>query len=166
MRLSFLFQGRPEAPAAMNRIVVVCAVIFLIFVLGIGGLFGYAAFTGPALDVSSKAYVDEAVPKIIANWSVDELLQRGGPRIRDSIDLEQLGSVFGRLRTLGPLVSYDGAQGTARMSFTPSDGRVVGAVYLARARFERGRAEIRISLLQIDRQWRIQTFAVKSPALK
>ena len=64
------------------------------------------------------------------------------------------------------MVSYDGAKGTSRMAFTPSDGRVVGAVYLARASFEKGRAEIRVSLLQIGGQWRIQSFSVDSPVLR
>jgi hypothetical protein len=150
----------------MNRIVVAFGALFLVFVLSIGALIGYAAITGPQLDRSSKAYVDEAVPKIIATWSVDELLSRGSPGIRDTVDMERLRSVFGQLSALGRMVSYDGAKGTARMAFTPSDGKVVGAVYVARATFEKGRAEIRISLVQLAGQWKIQNFSVSSPALQ
>jgi hypothetical protein len=149
----------------MNRVVAAVAALFLVFLVTVAGLIGYAAVVGPELDASSKAYVDEAVPRIIANWSVDELLSRGAPRIRDTVDLEQLRAVFGRLSALGPMVSYDGAKGTSRMAFTPADGRVVGAVYLARATFEKGRAEIRVSLLQVGGQWRIQGFSVNSPLL-
>jgi hypothetical protein len=149
----------------MNRIVVVCAALFLVFFLTIGGLIGYAAITGPKLDASSKAYVDDAVPKIIATWSVDELLRRGAPRIRDTVDMDQLRGVFGQLSALGRLRSYDGAKGTSRMAFSPSQGKVVGAVYLARATFENGQAQIRISLVQLGGQWRIQAFSVDSPML-
>lgn len=150
----------------MNRTVVVCIALFGFFVLTIGALIGYAAMTGPQLDVSSKAYVDDAVPKIIATWSVDELLSRGSPRIRDAVDLDQLRDVFGRLSALGRLVSYDGAKGTSRMAFTPSDGKVVGAVYLAKATFEHGHAQVRISLVQVAGQWRIQAFSVDSAVLR
>jgi len=149
----------------MNRVVVAFGGLFLVFLVTLGGLMGYAAVTGPDLDASSKAYVDDAVPRIIANWSVDELLSRGAPRIRDTVDMGQLRAAFGKLSALGPMVSYDGAKGTSRMAFTPAEGKVVGAVYLARATFEKGRAEIRISLLQVGGQWRIQGFSVNSPVL-
>ena len=60
----------------MNRVVAAVAALFLVFLVTVAGLIGYAAVVGPELDASSKAYVDEAVPRIIANWSVDELLSR------------------------------------------------------------------------------------------
>jgi hypothetical protein len=154
------------AGTPMNRVVVVVGGLLLVLLVTVGGLIGYAAVTGPALDASSKAYVDEAVPRIIANWSVDELLSRGAPRIRDSVDMGELRAAFEKLSGLGRMVSYDGAQGTSRMAFTPSDGKVVGAIYLARATFEKGRAEIRISLLQVDGRWRIQSFSVNPQALR
>jgi hypothetical protein len=147
------------------KVVLAFSALFLVFLVTVGGLIGYGAVTGPGLDASSKAYVDDAVPKIIADWSVDELLSRGAPRIRDTVDMNQLRAAFGKLSTLGRMVSYDGAKGTSRVAFTPTDGRVVGAVYLARATFEKGRAEIRISLLQVGGQWRIQGFSVASPVL-
>lgn len=149
----------------MNRIVTVFLGLFLVVVLTVGGLIGYAMWNGPRLDASSKAYVDDALPRIMAHWSVDELLERGAPRIRAESDRARLRETFGRLAALGQLLTYDGAKGTSRMAFTPADGEVIGAVYLARATFEHGRAQVRVSLIQDHGRWLIQTFSVQSPVL-
>lgn len=149
----------------MKKIIYGFGVVFLFLLLVGAVLVGYMAIIGPRLDASSKDYVDKTVPKIVATWSVDELLGQGCARFKQGVSDAQLRQIFVKLSTLGSLVTYEGSKGDARVNFSPKDGRVVMAAYQAKARFERGDATINITLLQVDGQWQILGFYVLSPAL-
>ena len=49
----------------MKRFLSIIGGLFLVLVLFVAGLFGYAAYQGRGLDASSKAYVEENIPAII-----------------------------------------------------------------------------------------------------
>jgi hypothetical protein len=137
--------------------------IFFVVLLGVGGLIAYLANAGAALDTSSKAYVDEAVPAIVARWSKEQLAMRAAAQFRAAASDQQLTQVFAKFSQLGALKTYDGSKGESHTSLTPQQGKVVTAAYLANATFEKGPAQISVRLVQADGQWQILHFAVNSP---
>jgi hypothetical protein len=130
---------------------------------GIG--FFVLARNGEALDKMSKAYVDDSVLAIAANWNVDELWKRAGPRLRASVKREDLRNLFDALGgALGQMAEYDGSAGQATMSVVNAQS-TVGASYIANARFRKGEAAISVALVKVGDAWMIEGFHVNSPAL-
>jgi hypothetical protein len=136
----------------------------LILLLAIAGFIGYGMIVGGKLDARSKAYVDESVPAIVSNWSVDELKKRESPQFRDVTSDEELARVFQKFSVLGPLQKYEGCEGASRVNINQS-GRHITAEYVARATFQNGKAEIDINLILNDGVWQILGFRVTSDAL-
>jgi hypothetical protein len=132
--------------------------LIVIAVLGIG--IGVAIYKGTALDRESKAFVDEAVPAIVATWSRQQLLDLATPELREKLEADN--GLFDAFSRLGPLVEYEGAKGQATMSYTTSSGSIVSASYVAKARFKNASATIRIGLTKQDGRWMIHGFYVDS----
>ncbi|MCE0496957.1 MAG: DUF4339 domain-containing protein [Methylacidiphilales bacterium] len=141
----------------------VIGAILLGLLVVVGAFIGYTAYVGNGLDKSSKDYVDEAIPAIVTNWSQEELTKRESKAFQQAVTDEQLTKLFTLFHRLGALKSYDGCKGEANMNYTPSVGKVITAVYLGRATFDNGEAEIKIGLIQEDGVWKIQAFNVNSP---
>ena len=140
--------------------------IIAVLVAAIGaGFVGVAAYKGRALDRSSKAYVDAALPKIVSSWSKVELTNRMYPPMRGTVDPVQLSLVFDRYRLLGALKSIEGAKGEALITYNTKNGKEIVANYMAKASFENGPADIKISLRQANGKWWITGLHVVSGAL-
>jgi hypothetical protein len=54
----------PIGEVQLKRILSIVGGLFLVLVLVVAGLAGYAAYQGQGLDASSKAFVEENVPAI------------------------------------------------------------------------------------------------------
>ena len=147
----------------MKTALSIVGIVFLILLVLALGFFGFVAYEGYKFDASSKAYVDENVPAIIANWSKDELIKRESPQLRKAVSDDELAALFGKFNALGSMQSYDGAKGDANMNVTPSNGLQVTASYVAQATFQNGKAEIKIKLIQVDGTWQILGFHINSP---
>jgi hypothetical protein len=147
----------------MKTALSIVGIVFLILLALALGFFGFVAYEGNKFDASSKGYVDESVPAIVANWSKDELIKRESPQLRKAVSDDDLAALFSKLGALGPMQSYDGAKGDANMNVTPGSGLQVTAAYVAGATFQNGKAEIKINLIQIDGAWLILGFHVNSP---
>lgn len=137
--------------------------IFLVLILIVGGCIAYMALVGGKLDASSKAYADKAVSAIASTWSEDELIARESPQFKKAASREELDQLFKKFRELGPLQSSEEIRGDAKVNFTTTDGKVVTAVYVEKATFQNGKAEITITLIQNDGLWQILGFRVNSP---
>ncbi len=122
----------------MKKFLSILGGIFLVLVIIVAGLFGYAAYQGRALDASSMAYVDENIPAIVSTWSKEELLKRASPQLLKIINEQpaQLDRLFQKLSKLGAMRSYDGAKGDSNVSYTTQNGKVTTASYIATAKFE------------------------------
>jgi hypothetical protein len=146
----------------MRRFLLILGTLTLVFivvaVIGVGILF----YKGNALDAESKAFVDRAVPAIVANWDRKQLLELASPELQQKVRPEELNALFTSLSRLGHLVEYVGATGDARMSYNLGSGGTLTASYLARARFENGAAMIRLNLIKRDGDWMINYFYVDS----
>lgn len=143
----------------------ILGIIFVALVVVVGGLVGYAAYTGGQLDVSSKAYVDAAVPAIVANWSERELTARATPQLLQATKPEQFTKLFKWFGTLGSMKKYCGSKGDSNVFVSPQ-GKTVSAKYVACAQFEKGEASIQVTLIQNKvKKWEIAGFYVNSQAL-
>ena len=143
----------------IKKPVIIGAVLLLIVCGGIG----YFFFAGSALDRSGKAYVDEAVPAITTAWLPHELVKRESPAFLKATSDAQLVKLFDAFRRLGALKSYGGCKGEATVTNTPNAGKVITGIYVAQTTFEKGQAQIKVSLIQLNGQWKIQGFNVDSP---
>lgn len=150
----------------MKKALQVFGIIFLLALIAVGSLIGYAAYTGRQLDSSSQKYVDAAVPAIVSNWSESELKARAAPQLLQASSPEQLTKIFSWLSSLGPMNKYCGSKGESNTFISPQQGKVVSARYVACAQFEKGEAMINVTLLQQEnKSWLIAGFNVNSPAL-
>jgi hypothetical protein len=139
--------------------------IFLLVLLLIGACVGYGFWKGPVLDKESKAYVDAAVPVIVARWDKQELGKRASPELIESAKHEDVTGFFLQLsRRFGALIHYDGSLGDSRIAFTPK-GLLITARYTAKARFARGSAVIQVSLIKHGEDWQFMGFVVDPPVV-
>jgi hypothetical protein len=142
----------------MRRFLIIFGAISLtVAIVAVSGL-AWIAYQGSKLDAESKAFVDEAVPAIVTHWDKDELLRRGSLKLRDGIRPEALRALFENFSGLGRLSAYEGAVGQSTMSYEPGSGGAVTALYEAKAKFENGRASIRLLLSKHNGQWMIENF--------
>ena len=144
----------------MRRFLYVIGAVALIVIVVAGIGVGVLVYKGNALDAESKAFVDSAVPAIVANGSKEQLLDRATPELRDSVKPEELRALFDAVSQLGPFAAYEGATGEANMSYMTGSGSSVSASYIAKAQFKNGTATIHLALLKRDGRWMISGFHV------
>jgi hypothetical protein len=142
----------------MRRLFYILGIVFVVLIVGIGGLVGFAAYRGAGLDAESKAYVDQAVVDIGQKWDKTELQKRASPALLRAVSPEQIATLFDNLAKFGKLTHYDGATGQSIMKVGTDAG--VSAHYVANATFENGPAHFRIDLLKIGDRWMIEGFYV------
>jgi hypothetical protein len=147
----------------MKTALSIIGIVFLVILVFLAGVIGFAIYAGNQLDASSKAYTDKSVSAIVANWSKDELMKRESPQFREATSDDELAGLFNRFGELGALQSYGGAKGEANMNFTPATGLQITASYVAQATFQNGKAEIKVNLIQVDGAWQILGFRIDSP---
>jgi hypothetical protein len=147
----------------MKTALSIVGIVFLVLLVIGAGFIGFVAYEGYKYDASSKAYVDESVPAIVANWSKDELIKRESPQLREAVSDDELAALFSKFSVLGSMQSYDGAKGDANMNVTPAAGVQITAAYIAEATFQNGKAEIKINLIQVGGAWLILGFHVNRP---
>lgn len=161
----------------MKTFFAVLGVIFLIVILIAGGGLGVVAMRenpldavgfwflsvrGNILNQESKAYADAAIPAIFTNCDEKELLDRESPELKQSLSQQQLDEIFQRYSSLGHLQKSEPAHGQSTMSAMT---HAIKAQYNAKATFDKGEAEIGLTLIKHGGQWQIAGFFVKSPAL-
>ena len=149
----------------MRRIFYGLGIAFVVLLVAAAGGIGYIAYVGGKLDKQAQAYVDDAVPRIVAEWSADELQRRASPEFLHATKPDDLRSLFVLFAKLGPLIQYGGAKGQATIYASAGGGKRVTASYVTQATFKNGAATIEITLRQIDGVWRVDAFRVNSPAL-
>ena len=147
----------------MKRTLIILGILFALVIVIVAGLIGFAAYNGTKLDASSKKYVNQAIPSIIASWSEAELLEQASPELKAIAPIDQIHQLFKKLSGLGKLKEYQGAKGSSFMAYTTKNGKRITAKYTANAIFENGTAEINIQLIDHGGQWQILSFHVNSP---
>jgi hypothetical protein len=146
----------------MRKLLYVLGAAFLALIVVVVSTVGYFAYVGNKLDQEAKRYVDDAVPAIVADWSVDELRRRASPELLQTTKPDDLRSLFALFAKLGPLVQYEGSKGDANLFVSAGSGQTITANYVARATFKNGGASIEIVLRKLDGTWKVQGFRVNS----
>jgi len=135
-------------------------------VAGIGALAFIALFVRVlmdehALDRESREFADHSALAILTGWKEQALVDRGSDQFKLATRSNaQIDRMFARWRRLGELEKYDGSTGKASIHLTPDAKAVVTASYVGKADFRHGSAEVRISLIQQDGEWRILGFGI------
>ena len=144
----------------MKTALVILGVVFLLLLLAVGGYYGFKAYEESKYDISSKAFVDEAVPAIAASWSKDELIQRESPGLQTANSDDRITDLFAKLSQLGPLQKYLGSSGESNVHLG-RHGLLVTAHYAAQATCQNGKIEVGMELILINDQWKIFRFQVR-----
>jgi len=146
----------------VKRTLMILGGVFLgIFVAAVVGI-SILVVKGNALDKESKEYANTAIVAAISNWDVHELKRRASPEFSSATSDEELGRLFSLFSMLGRLRVYQGCRGQATISVTMQEGKVVRARYVGRAEFEKGPAEIQITLIKHGEAWQVLGFRVDS----
>jgi hypothetical protein len=146
----------------MKKALMVLGAIFIVVIVLLVGGSAIIALKGRAVDRESKAYVDAAIPAIAANWDIKEIEKRISPEFKATLkegDLEKLVLIFSKL---GKLQKYQGAKGEANIQAMLGKGTRITAAYIAYADFERGPAEIKMTLIKHGDQWQIYGLHIDS----
>ncbi|MGE5172798.1 MAG: hypothetical protein ACM3MD_03105 [Betaproteobacteria bacterium] len=147
----------------MKKTIMILGYAFLcVIVLVVAGVASVAVI-GKRLDKESKAFVDAAVPAIVAEWDIAELQKRASPEFNASVDYDDLADDFETLQQMGKLVEYKGSIGDSNITVSLS-GYEITADYTANADFETGSTEMQISLIRHSGQWQILDFTVSPEA--
>lgn len=147
----------------MKKILIILGSLFLIIIIAIGAMIGFAAYKGTKLDSSSKAYIETNLPHIISPWSALELDRRASPQFKMAVDKQTIEQLFRKLSELGKNNSIGTPEGSSFMSYTTEGGKQITAKYIVPCSFENGEAVIKISLIMQNEQWLILGFHVDSP---
>lgn len=143
----------------MKKTIMILGYIFLTLIVVIAATIASVTIIGKKLDKESKAFVDAAVPAIVADWDVEELQKRASPELDASVDYDDVEDYFGSLQELGKFQEYNGSTGDSNITISLS-GYEITADYTASADFEAGSVEMQISLIKHGSQWQILDFKV------
>jgi hypothetical protein len=148
----------PSLKKTLRRTGLVCATALLSIVIFVS----VVAYNGRRLDRESKSYADAAIIAITSHWNEKDLIVRASPQFLATMKdpPAALQSLMGVLGSLGALKKYEGSKGEARIDFIGPHGYTLTALYVARADFSGGPAQITISLIKIDGTWKILGFYV------
>jgi hypothetical protein len=147
-----------------KKILIVLGAIFLTLIILAAIGIGIAAVKGSALDKESKAYVDSTVPLVVSNWDEQTLLSRASPEFTQAVDKQSLDKLYIMFRKLGKLRVYEGSKGQSYMSMTTQSGKSITSVYVCKATFEAGPANIKVTLSKHGDKWEIAGLRVDSEA--
>jgi hypothetical protein len=148
----------------MKKTLMILGCIFaVLIVLGVIG-FAVLAVKGTALDEESKAYVDEVIPRILANLNKEALFQYASDELKNSASPEEFDKVFNFFAKLGQFKEYKDSSGQANMSFTTERGKEITGIYEAQAEFENGPATIKITIVKKGGNWAVSGFHIDSTA--
>lgn len=146
----------------MKKFLIILGTVFLILIIIAIVGFVLLASKGKRLDKESKQYVDEAIVSIVSGWEKQELIKRASPELMAAVNDDGLNKVFDLFQRLGNLKEYKGPEGQSNISLTTQHGKVITADYTAKADFDAGPAEIKVSLIKHGNNWQILKFNIDS----
>ena len=149
----------------MKKVLMILGAVFGVILISIAIAVGYAAYNGKGLDEESKRYVDAAVPAIVKNWDMTEMLSRTSPEFSKATKTEDLEKLWIMFRKLGAMKIYKGSKGESNQMINLPQGTTITAKYSADVEFENGPAQILITIIKRGDDWQILGFKVNSSAI-
>lgn len=147
----------------MKKLFAILGVIFAVIIVII--VIAAAIFIPRTLklDREATAYIQDAVPKIVTNWSSQELVDRATPELMDAAkSRDRLDRLFVMFQQLGSFKHLDKPKGTVGSSAFSGEGTVTLGNYTAQGDFEKGKASIKIQLRRVNNTWKINGFHINS----
>jgi len=147
----------------VTKIGKVVAVLFVLLWILTGYLLYDRFKASEGIGIGSQAYVDVAVPAIVYEWSQAEFGFRASRKLHDSFKANELDALFIKMKNgLGKMTKYRGSAGDATVHRNDTGAETIYAKYLAKADFEKGDADITMTLVLEDGKWKINQFFVDS----
>jgi hypothetical protein len=154
---SHSFRGLTE----MRKIIGICAAASAAVLLTFAVAVATVEVASQKLEVEGHQYADAAIRAVATRWDRNALMARASAQLRESPEsAKDVSNEFSGFRVLGRLTKYHGCIGSTSFIARPNGEALVMAEYTARAEFQNGPAEVRITLLRSGDSWKILRFAV------
>lgn len=106
------------------------------------------------------AYADSAILAIASNWDEQALLQRASPELLAASNRQEIDENFVTYRRLGRMIGLSKGMGRLQVVYSTAGERVIVAVYIAQAQFERRNVAIKVSMIKHEAGWQIMGFDI------
>jgi hypothetical protein len=138
-------------------------IIAIIAILG-------AIFALFKLNSSAQAFVDEAVPRILKDWSVDTLVGYSsipsGKQVSYSLRDQMQDLLNTSRQRLGHFQRCEEAEGRVATMVTLRTGIRIFGAFSSRCTCEEGNAEVVTTVVLVNGRWRISEFRMRNPLPK
>jgi hypothetical protein len=140
--------------------------IFGVASLLILGAFATLFWNTKLYDREISEYANDAILAIATDWNEQALLQRASTELFAASTQQQIHGAFLNYRQLGRMTKYNVARSLAHVDvgFTLVHKKVT-AVYIVKADFEHGSAEIKLSLIRRSGSWYVTGLHVTADRL-
>jgi hypothetical protein len=140
--------------------IIIFTIIFFIFFII---LIISSAKTDETLNKESKNYVDTVLPKILYNFDENVFMQYAAPELIKNVSQDKVKKIFLVYKELGKFEKYLGSKGKAKVSFAIMEWKKwTYAKYTAKAKFSKGDANIKITIIKENGQWYIYHLKITS----
>ena len=147
----------------MKKFLVILGCIFGVIIIAIVIIAAIFIPRSIKLDKEATAYIQDVVPKIVASWDPQPLIDRATPEFASSMKSSaDLGRIFTMFRQLGGLKNLEKPTGNVTSGAFSQTGPITIGNYVAKAEFEKGKATISIQLRRSADKWQINGFHVNS----
>jgi hypothetical protein len=115
-------------------------------------------------DNESMVYVDTLLPSVLHAAGESTLRQHLAPEVRKEKSEPELSKAFVTIAGLGSFKTLNSRDGEARITYKNGATKTVTAEYQVQAAFEKGAADVQLSLVKHDGRWFVAGFFV-TPAI-
>ncbi len=150
----------------MKKALILAGGGFLVLIVAAGIGAGIRFLNNSALDRESKAFADSAIPAIVSEWNIRELMARSSSGFREKLRKKEFSNRFALFARIGKMKRYSPSVGDTNFNFSFSSGAEITADYSAIASFENGTAQVEVSLVKRGKKWLISDFRVNSGAFR
>ena|SRR5436190_15199037 len=143
----------------MKKFLAVLGCIFGVIIIAIVIIAAIFIPRSIKLDKEATAYIQDVVPKIVASWDPQPLIDRATPEFASSMKSSaDLGRIFTMFRQLGGLKNLEKPTGNVTSGTFSQTGPITIGNYVAKAEFEKGKATILVQLKRSGDTWQINDF--------
>jgi hypothetical protein len=138
--------------------------VIVIGVLVLATLLGFAYFAKhhtKAEEQSAQAFIREKVLPIARQWQAPALLQIASPGFAQLNPEPQLAKRLAAYGSQGALVETRTIEVLVDKPFFGSNEKGIQAMVNIPSVFERGQANVRLTLVQLSGQWRVETITLQ-----
>jgi hypothetical protein len=129
---------------------------FILLVLTLVLLIGWANCS----DHGAAAFAGQSVRDVAAHWSKDALLRKAAPGFLETVSAHDLNAVLEKHRAIGALADCKQLSSSSSFTLTTPAGKTFKHTFTYQMKFEHGKLFATISVVRIDRVWKISHFDI------